>query len=268
MQMEIANTKGVALITGASAGIGAVYANRLAHRGYDLILVARSRKKLDELSHRLKEATGRQIKVVVADLTDPADLRRVEEVAHNEPRLTMLVNNAGVGSAMPLVAANVDSMESMIDINVTALTRLTYAAVPEFIKRGAGTIINIASAVAVAPDFLNGVYGASKAYVLAFSQSLATELTDKNLRIQVVLPGAVRTEFWDDSGASIDSFPSEMVMSVDHLVDAALAGLDQGEFATLPSLPELSDWDKFESARHALRDKVSLQKPAARYQVS
>lgn len=260
--------KGVALITGASAGIGATYADRLARRGYDLILVARKRDKLDDLSHRLKVATGRRISVVPADLTDPSDLRRVEAVVRGEPRLTLLVNNAGVGSATPLVASDVDSMESMIDINVTALTRLTYAAAPEFLERGEGTIVNISSGVALAPDFLNGVYGASKAYVLALSQSLDAELHGKGIHVQVVLPGVVRTEFWDDSGTSIDDIPASMVMSVDDLVDAALAGLDQGEFVTLPSLPEAADWENFEASRHALRDKLSLRKPAARYQIA
>ncbi len=266
--MTTVTSKGVALITGASAGIGAAYADRLARRGYDLILVARSQGKLDDLSHRLRVATGREITAVSADLTDPVDLRRVEYIVRNEPALTLLLNNAGVGSATPLAASNVDAMESMIDINVTALTRLTYAAAAQFLHRESGTIINISSGVAVAPDFLNGVYGASKAYVLAFSQSLATELASKNIRVQVVLPGVVRTEFWDDSGTSIDDIPGEMVMSVDDLVDAALAGLDQGEFATLPSLPELSDWDKFDASRHALREKLSLRKPAGRYQVA
>ncbi|TFW27181.1 SDR family NAD(P)-dependent oxidoreductase [Duganella callida] len=263
--MNTTPSSGVALITGASAGIGATYADRLARRGHDLILVARNRGKLDDLSHRLKVATGRQISVVTADLTQPDDLRKVEAIARQEARLNMLVNNAGVGSATPLVGSDVDSMEAMIDINVTALTRLSYAVAPEFLRRGGGTIINISSGVAVAPDFLNGVYGASKAYVLAFSQSLATELDGKNVRVQVVLPGVIRTEFWDDSGTSIDDIPGDMVMCVDDLVDAALAGLDQGEFATLPSLPDTADWDKFDAARHALRDKLSFRKPAARY---
>ena len=265
--MNSAISQGVALITGASAGIGATYADRLARRGYDLILVARNQEKLDDLSHRLKVATGRKITTMTADLTRADDLRRVEQAIRNEPGLTLLLNNAGVGSATPLVASDVDAMESMIDLNVTALTRLTYAAIPEFIKRGGGAIINISSGVAVAPDFLNGVYGASKAYVLAFSQSLVTELSDKNIRVQAVMPGVIRTEFWDDSGTSIDAIPSEMVMCVGDLVDAALAGFDQGEFATIPSLPDMADWDKFDAARAALRDKLSFRKPAARYQI-
>lgn len=266
--MDIATSKGVALITGASAGIGAAYADRLARRGYDLILVARSAGKLADLSHRLRVATGRDVATVIADLTDPVDLRRVEFIVRNEPNLTLLLNNAGVGSATSLEVSNVDAMESMIDINVTALTRLTYIAVKQFIKRNAGTVINISSGVAVAPDFLNGVYGASKAYVLAFSQSLSAELSAKGIRVQVVLPGVVRTEFWDDSGTSLDNIPDEMVMNVDDLVDAALVGLDLGEFVTVPSLPEQSDWERFDSSRKALREKLSARKPAARYHLA
>jgi uncharacterized protein len=188
-------------------------------------------------------------------------------VIRNERDLSLLINNAGIGSAAPLLQADVDTMESMIALNVTALTRLTYAAAPAFVARGAGTIVNISSGVAIAPEFLNGVYGASKAFVLALSQSLKHELSDKGVRIQTVLPGATRTEFWDVAGAPVDSFPSEMVMSVENLVDAALAGLDQGEFATVPSLPTLDGWNAYEAARTALVPQLSLSKPAARYSV-
>ena len=191
--MEHEHSKGTALITGASTGIGAVYADRLARRGHDLILVARNRDRLNALADRLTSQTGRSVEVVVADLADPSDQRRVERILQTDASLAMLVNNAGVGSAAPLVASNVDSMESMIDLNVTALTRLIYAVAPKFVGRGAGAIINIASAVAIAPETLNGVYGATKAYVLALSQSLHHELASKGVRIQAVLPGAIRT---------------------------------------------------------------------------
>ncbi|WP_109477041.1 SDR family oxidoreductase [Paraburkholderia sp. C35] len=258
---------GTALITGASSGLGAIYADRLARRGYDLVLVARNETRLDQLAKRLVTETGRDVRTVVADLEKAEDLRRVEDLIRDEQGLTMLINNAGVGSAAPLLQANVDKMESMIDLNITALTRLTYAAGPAFVARGGGTIVNIASAVAIAPEFLNGVYGASKAFVLALSQSLKHELADKGVRVQVVLPGATRTEFWDAAGTPVDSLPAEMIMSADNLVDAALAGLDQGEFATVPSLPTVDGWNAFEAARAALVPQVSLAKPGARYNV-
>jgi uncharacterized protein len=151
---------------------------------------------------------------------------------------------------------------------VTALTRLTYAVAPQFVARGKGTIVNIASIVAVAPERLNGVYGATKAFVLAFSQSLHHELAAKGVRVQAVLPGAIRTELWDKAGRPVENLPQAIVMGTEDLVDAALAGLDQGEFATVPSLPDAADWDAFESARAALGPNLSRSKPAARYGVA
>ncbi|HET7062940.1 MAG TPA: SDR family oxidoreductase [Rudaea sp.] len=259
--------KGTALITGASSGIGAAYADRLARRGYDLILVARNRDRLDQLAKRLTSATGRSIEVVAADLGDKTDVRRIEDILRTDSSIKMLVNNAGIGGAAPLLASDADKMEAMIELNVTALTRLTYAIAPKFVARGGGTIINISSIVAVAPEVLNGVYGGTKAFVLAFSQSLHHELAAKGVRVQAVLPGATRTEFWDVAGYPVENLPQDFVMSVDNLVDAALAGLDQGELATLPSLPELADWNAFQSARAALGPNLSRSTPAERYAV-
>jgi len=159
-------------------------------------------------------------------------------------------------------------MQAMIELNVTALTRLTYAAAPAFVARGEGTIINIASVVAVAPEILNGVYGGSKAFVLAFTQSLQHELAGKGVRVQAVLPGATRTEFWDIAGQPVENLPQGIVMSGDDLVDAALAGLDLGEVITVPSLPDEADWKAFEAARAALGPNLSRDQPAARYGVA
>ncbi|TAL83727.1 MAG: SDR family oxidoreductase [Beijerinckiaceae bacterium] len=257
--------KGTALVTGASSGIGAVYADRLARRGYDLILVARNRDKLTALAKRLGDETGRAVEVVAADLNNKADLTRVETLLRTDASITMLVNNAGIGTAAPLLASDVDKMDEMISLNVSALTRLTYAAVPGFVARGGGAIINIASIVGIAPELLNGVYGGTKAFVLAFSQSLHKELADKNVRIQAVAPGAIATDFWDIAGMPISNLPSTMVMKTDELVDAALAGLDQGELVTIPSLPDVSDWQAYESARQKLMPNLSLSAAAPRY---
>ncbi|RWP64422.1 SDR family oxidoreductase [Mesorhizobium sp.] len=260
--------KGIAVVTGASAGIGAIYADRLARRGYDLILVARGQKKLDEVAKRIAGSTGRKVITIAADLNDKADLARVETVLGTDPGITMLVNNAGIGAVAPLLESDIDKMEAMIELNVTALTRLTYAAVPAFVVRGGGTIINISSAVAIAPEILNGVYGATKAFVLALSLSLHKELADKNLRVQAVLPGAVATNFWNASGGSLDELPSTMVMQSDDLVDAALAGLDQGELVTIPSLPDAADWQAYEVARQKLIPNLSLSVSPARYRIA
>ncbi len=262
--MATSQNKGMALVTGASGGIGAIYADRLARRGYDLVLVARNGKRLEEVAQRIRSATQRSVEIIVADLGNKADLARVEANLRADGRITMLVNNAGFGAATPLADSDVNKMEEMIELNVVALTRLTYAAVPGFVARGNGSIINIASIVAVAPDMLNGVYGGTKAFVLAFSQSLQHELADKGVRVQVVLPGAIATDFWSVVGG-VENLPPQIVMTGDDLVDSALAGFDLGEFATVPSLPESDDWNAFEQARLALRPNLSRVKPASRY---
>jgi uncharacterized protein len=260
--------KGIAVVTGASSGIGAIYADRLARRGYDLMLVARSQTKLSEVAERVAGATGRAVNVLPADLSDRSDLKRIETLLRSNADVTMLVNNAGVGAIEPLLDSDVEAMDAMIALNVTALTRLTYAVVPEFVARGGGTIINISSAVAIAPEILNGVYGATKAFVLALSVSLHKELADKNLRIQAVLPGATATNFWDAAGGSVDRLPNESVMRSDDLVDAALAGLDHGELVTIPSLPDSADWHAYEAARQKLIPNLSLRVPSARYRMA
>src|SRR5260221_976511 len=173
------SSKGTALITGASRGIGAVYADRLAKRGYDLILVARSEAPLKALAATLSRSTARRTTPIVADVNNKLDLAKVETKLKDDPSITMLVNNAGCASVAPLVDADIQKMEDMIALNVIALTRLTYAAAPAFVKRGTGTIINIASAAGISLEALNCVYGAPKAYVLAFSLSLQPELTSK-----------------------------------------------------------------------------------------
>ncbi|MFS2123321.1 SDR family NAD(P)-dependent oxidoreductase [Pseudomonas sp. Pseusp97] len=257
---------GTALITGASSGIGAIYAERLARRGHDLILVARNRGRLNALAKRLSDETGRSVEVLVADLADRADLAKVEEVLRADASISLLVNNAGIGATRPLLESNVDRLEELLTLNVNVLTRLTYAAVPGFVARGRGTLINIASIVAIAPEVLNGVYGGSKAFVLAFSQSLRHELADKNVKVQVVLPGATATDFWGIAGTPLEHLPGAIVMKAEDMVDAALAGLDQGEFATIPALPEIADLNEYEAARQRLMPNLSRSEPAARYQ--
>lgn len=258
---------GTAVVTGASTGIGALYADRLARRGYDLVLVARNAERLQAQADRLAGTYGRSVRTLAADLTHDADLRRVEDLLRTDAGITLLVNNAGVGGTGGLLASDVDKMQDMIALNVTALTRLTYAAARGFVARGQGAFINIASIVAIAPEVLNGVYGGSKAYVVAFSQSLQHELADKGVRVQVVLPGATATDFWQIAGTPVEHLPSEIVMRAEDLVDAALAGFDQGEFATIPALEDGAKWDAYEAARRAMHPELSRTKPASRYGV-
>jgi short-subunit dehydrogenase len=256
---------GLAVITGASSGIGAVYADRLARRGYDLLLAARDQRRMAELASKLSGETGREIDTMTADLTDSRDLARLEKILREDSRVTLLVNNAGLGATAPLLKSDIADMTQMIALNVEALTRLTWAAAPGFVNRGAGTIVNIASVVAIAPERLNGVYGGTKAFVLAFSQSLRQELADTGVKVQVVLPGATATDFWRKSGRPVEQLPQQIVMSAEDMVDAALAGLDQGEFVTIPALPDAGQWQTYEAARQAMMPNLSRAEPAARY---
>ncbi len=265
--MSNSPSKGTALVTGGSRGIGAVYADRLAKRGYDLILVGRSEAPLKALTASLANASGRNITSIVADLNNKIDLAKVETRLRDDSSITMLVNNAGTGSVAPLLNSDVDRMEEMIALNTIALTRLTYAAAPAFVKRGTGTIINISSIVGISPETLNGVYGATKAYVLAFSHALQHELADKGIRVQAVLPGATATDFWEIAGLGWQKLPPSIVMSVEDMVDAALVGLDQGELVTIPSLHDGDEWTRFEAARRAISQRFGNSVPASRYRI-
>ena len=244
-----------ALITGASAGLGAVYADRLARRGYDLVLVARSEDKLRELAASLPT----QVEVVVADLTVPEDVQRV---AGRLADIDLFVNNAGMSYASLVADADPDELQRVIDLNVSAFTRLAQA----YAARREGTLVNIASVVPILHLLGMATYTASKAYTLTFTQVLAAEQPD--MRIQAVLPGAVGTELWDKSGHALTNLDPEIVMSIDDAVDAALAGLDAGEPITILSLPDHADWDAYEAARLALVPNMSRREPAERYRVT
>lgn len=261
----MSQSKGTALITGASGGIGAIYAHRLARQGYALILVARSATKLQKVAAEIGQATGRKVETIVADLAKPGDLRVIEDRLANDPGIQMLVNNAGVGSTAQLLQADVDAMSAMVALNINALMRLSYAAAPAFAARGRGTIVNISSIVAVAPELLNGVYGGTKAFVLAFSQNLRHEMAGAGVLVQVVLPGATATDFWDTAGTPVSHLPDSIVMRADDLVDAALVGLHREEFVTIPGLHDETRWDAFETTRQAMIGELSGNTPAARY---
>ena len=260
-------TQGTALITGASSGIGAVYADRLARRGYDLILIARDQERLSGLAASLTSKTGRKVEILAGDLTLRSDLLRVEERLGSDKAITALINNAGFGATSKLINSKIEELENMIQLNVTALTRLTAAVLPGFLDRANGLIINIASIAALAPELLNGTYSGTKAYVVNLTQSLHHEVADKGIQVQAVLPGATSTGFWDRAGLPVHHLPGETVMTAEEMVDAALTGLDQDELITIPSLPDAADWQKFNAARLALAPNLSHKHPAARYAV-
>lgn len=256
---------GTALVTGASSGIGATYAGRLALRGHDLILVARNRDRLEALAADLRSQTGRTVEVLAADLTDKDGLREVETRLRSDSGIKMLVNNAGIAVAGPVTESNPDNLESMITLNIIAPMRLAHAAIAGFKDNGGGTLINIASVLALAPEMFNGAYSGTKAFLLNLSLALNGEVKGRDIRVQAVLPGATRTEIWERAGIDVENFPAEMVMEVGEMVDAALAGLDQGELVTIPSLPDTADWQRYEQARQAMGPNLSRNHAAARY---
>ncbi len=256
---------GTAVVTGASSGIGAVYADRLARRGYDLVLVARDAARLTALADRLARETGVRTEVLQADLTNPADRARVEQRLQSDDSITLLLNNAGMAVSGTFLESDIDAVERMIALNVVAPTRLAAAVAKGFATRKAGTLINIASVLALVPEMFSGTYSGTKAYVLNLSKSLQAELGRHGVRVQAVLPGATRTEIWDRAGTPIAHLPQEMLMDVDTMVDAALAGLDQGEEVTIPSLEAVHEWTALEDARRALGPFLSLRDPARRY---
>jgi short-subunit dehydrogenase len=259
------SNKGVALITGASTGIGAVYADRLAKRGFDLILVARDEARLNALAERLRGETGVKVEVVKADLTDKADLVKIEQRLATDTAITALVNNAGVAGAGDFVGSAPEAFEKMIQLNVTAVTRLAAAAARNFVPRNSGTIINLASVVGLMPELNMPVYGATKAFVTYLTQGLRVQFAESAVRLQAVLPGATRTEIWERSGADINAMDPNMIMDVDDMVDAALSGFDQGELVTIPSLPDVADWDGALAAKAKLYPNLSRSQPAARF---
>jgi short-subunit dehydrogenase len=256
-----------AVVTGASSGIGAVYADRLAARGYDLILVARRADRLEALARSLSTTHGIRTRVLVADLAKESDLADVEAVLRRDESVHLLVNNAGIARMRPFAQSSIEDSASQIALNITALTRLTLAVLPGLVARHAGAVINIASVLAVQALPISSVYSATKAYVLQFTRGLQGELASTGVRMQAVLPSVTETEIWTESvsGVPLSVMPRETVMSAEDLVDAALAGFDQGEAVTWPSVGDAGLWDTFDSARSALFAATRTGTPAARY---
>ncbi len=253
------------LVTGASSGIGATYADRFARRGHDLVLVARDQARLEELASRLRAETGVKIDVVRADLTESADLALIETRLRDDDSIGVLINNAGVSAPGGFANGDLDVMDRLIRLNVTAVTRRAGAVVPRFLARGEGAIINIASVVGLAPEISFGAYGPSKAYVLALSQSLQVELGGRGVYVQAVLPAATRTEIWAKSGRDVNTVKG--MMEVDELVDAALAGFDRREAVTIPPLPDAGQWERFNAARQAMLPNFANEHAAERYRI-
>ncbi|ACZ76286.1 short-chain dehydrogenase/reductase SDR [Dickeya parazeae Ech586] len=256
-------TKSSVLITGASTGIGATYAERFAQRGHDLVLVARDKVRLQALATRLNQEYGVAADILPADLTQSDELAIVEERLKNDSKIETLINNAGIAQSGYFLDQTPDSINRLIALNITALTRLSSAISPRLVQNGKGAIVNISSVVGLAPEFNMSVYGATKAFVLFLSQGMNLELSPKGVYVQAVLPAGTYTEIWERAGVDISSFAK--MMEVGALVDAALVGFDRRELVTIPPLQDDEYWKTLDQARQALISDIRQADVAERY---
>jgi len=254
------------LITGASTGIGATYAKRFAARGHNLVLIARDKNRLDDLATQLREQHGVAVDVIQADLTQPSDLANVEARLRDDTTISVLVNNAGAAQSGIFIEQSIESVANLVALNTTALVRLASAIAPRLAQAGDGAIVNIGSVVGLAPEYGMSVYGATKAFVLFFSQGLSLELSSKGVYVQAVLPAATRTEIWERAGYDINAISE--IMEVGDLVDAALVGFDRREPVTIPPLQDETRWDGMQAARQSLLSEIHQAAVAERYKNS
>ncbi|WP_377298641.1 SDR family NAD(P)-dependent oxidoreductase [Rhizobium sp. SGZ-381] len=258
-------TKPIAIVTGASSGIGSVYADRLAARGYDLVLVARDLERLRRSANDLTGKYAIAATPLALDLSQQSDLDLLLTRLRTDRLVELLVNSAGIGPSSGVLSSDEGTLDRMVHLNVNVLHALTVAAAKTFAAKGAGAIINIASVVALMPERFNGSYAAGKSFVLSLTQALNVELEPKGVRIQAVLPGFTRTEIFERAGYDSSAIPASMMMDAGQMVDAALTGFDAGETVTIPSLGNEGLWKALDDARHQLGPHLSLDRPAARY---
>ena len=233
-----------ALVTGASSGLGKAFAERLAREQHDLIIVARRGDRLEELAKQLQDEHQVSVEIFVADLSDPTRVAALEQRITETSGLALLINNAGFGGFAPFVEIEARRAEELIAVQVTAVTRLTRAALPGMIRQGGGAIINGSSRLAMSgalgspPMPPRAVYAATKAYINTFSQILASELKPTGVRVQALCPGLTRTEFFESMGLDPMSLPAAEVMEPADVVQASLASLRLGEVICVPALDD------------------------------
>ncbi|WP_106399206.1 SDR family NAD(P)-dependent oxidoreductase [Actinocorallia populi] len=218
-----------ALITGATAGIGAAFARRIAKDGLDLVLVARNRERLDETAESLRQDYGVAVEVLPADLAEDAGIAAVEERLRQG--VDLLVNNAGFGHQGTFLDVPVEEELRMLKVHCEAVLRLTYAALPGMRNRRKGGIINVSS---VAAFLTRGTYGASKAWVVSFSQAIAQDVKDPNVKVMALCPGFVHTEFHERAKMDTSGIPEALWLNADDVVDAALKDLKKGVQVSVP----------------------------------
>jgi uncharacterized protein len=222
-----------ALVTGPTSGIGLRFAHQLAEKGYDLVLVSRDQGRLDAVADELREGYGGTVDVLPADLGDRSSLARVEaRLADQDRPVDLLVNNAGFGLKHGFLDNSVEDEQAMLDVLVTAVLRLTHAAIRPMVARGQGAIINVSSLAGFLP---RGTYSAAKAYVTSLSRWADLTYRDRGVRVMALLPGFTKTEFHERMDVSRGSAPSWMWLDADRLVRDALADLDSGKQVSIPS---------------------------------
>ena len=258
-----------ALVTGASSGIGAAFAERLAHDGHDLIVVARRRDRLETLAARLRAEEGVAVDVLAADLTVPSELLAVERAIEACATLAFLINCAGAGGYMPFVTLPLERTEELLRLQVVAPTRLTRTALPGMIARGRGAVVNVSSGLAFsgalpAPPLPHrAVYASAKTYINTFSEILADELKGTGVLVQAVCPGIVRTEFHAVAGLDVSHVP--VMLEPEEVVSASLAALELGEVVCVPALKDLGPLADLERARACVFEGVRTSTLADRY---
>jgi short-subunit dehydrogenase len=254
-----------AMITGASAGIGLTYAEHLARTGHDLVIVARRGDLLERHAKHFEEKHNVDVEVIVADLATADGLARVASRFETDERIDLFINNAGYAARGKVDALDPSAMATMLQLNVVAMSHLSHSAMRRMTADGAGRIINIASATCFILIPGNAAYGASKNYVMAFTRHMQLEAEGTAVKVQLLVPGVIETDFHALAGGDLAAFPPAMIMTPDDLVVASLRALEMDEAVCIPSLPDIKDWAAYLAAEKVVAANVSRDHPAARY---
>jgi short-subunit dehydrogenase len=259
------NKMGTAVVTGASSGLGEVFAERLAKRGYDLKLVARRKDRLNVLAEKLRSQYGIKVTNLVADLGLDTDLKKVAEELRNDKSITLLINNAGTSSLTSVTKTSVEKQKEMVNVNITALMLLSNTILPQFLEKNEGTLINIASVLGFYSLPISAIYSGTKGFVIQYTKGLQEEVKGTNIHIQLVNPATTATEIWEVGGVPLSALEQSTIMKTEDCVDAILAGLDKGELMTHPSVNDQNLIDAYEDARIKLMQGSQTSQPAERY---